>query len=158
MNEKITIEAFDDKWAADFKRLNKAWLETYFEVELIDEEMLSNPRQYYIEKGGDIYLAVNEKGEAIGCYALIRADEASFEFSKMAVDSAYQGKGIGHLLMEHAIAIATKKGAKRLVLYSHTKLGAALHIYAKYGFVEIPVGQSVYKRSDIKMEKILTNQ
>ena len=55
MMQAINIVAFDDKWAADFKRLNKTWLETYFEVEPIDEEMLSHPQTYYLDKGGYIF-------------------------------------------------------------------------------------------------------
>lgn len=156
MEELITIEPFEECWAPDFKRLNKAWLETYFEVEPVDEEMLSNPRTYYLDKGGFIYFALLNV-QVIGCYALIKTGDHSFELSKMAVDSAFQGRHTGHLLVEHAIVAAKEKGATVLQLYSHTKLGAALHLYKKFGFVEIPVGNSIYKRSDIKMEKILTS-
>lgn len=158
MSPDIFIEPFQDKWAADFKRLNKAWLETYFEVEPIDEEMLSDPRQYYLNKGGFIYLAVQNIGTVVGCYALILTEPGSFELSKMAVDPDHQGKKIGNLLVQHAIQTAINNGAARVQLYSHTKLDAALHLYKKFGFEEIPVGNSVYRRSDIKMEKILTSQ
>jgi GNAT superfamily N-acetyltransferase len=157
MAQTITIESFEDRWAPDFKRLNKAWLETYFEVEPIDEEMLSNPRTYYLNKGGFIYLAVIND-QAVGSYALINSGNGCFELSKMAVDDRFRGMQIGHQLVAHAIATAIEKGANKLQLFSHTKLETALHLYKKFGFREIPVGQSVYKRSDIKMEKILTNQ
>lgn len=156
MEELIRIEPFEDRWAPDFKRLNKAWLETYFEVEPVDEEMLSNPRTYYLDKGGFIYFALLND-QVIGCYALIKSAEDCFELSKMAVDTAFQGRHTGHLLVQHAIATAKKKGANKLQLYSHSKLGAAIHLYRKFGFVQIPVGNSIYKRSDIKMEKILTS-
>ncbi len=73
----------------------------------------------------------------------------------MAVDTNFQGRQTGHKLVQHAIATAKEKGANLLQLYSHSKLGAAIHLYRKFGFVEIPVGNSIYKRSDIKMEKIL---
>ena len=156
MAETVTIECYEDRWAPDFKRLNKAWLETYFEVEPIDEEMLSNPRTYYLDKGGCIYFALLND-QVIGCYALIKSAEDCFELSKMAVDTAFQGRHTGHLLVQHAIATAIEKGASRLQLYSHSKLGAAIHLYRKFGFVQIPVGNSIYKRSDIKMEKLLTS-
>ena len=151
MMQAINIVAFDDKWAADFKRLNKTWLETYFEVEPIDEEMLSHPRTYYLDKGGYIFLALVDD-EVAGCYALIKTGEAVYELSKMAVDPAHHGKQIGNLLVQHAIATAREKGATTLQLYSHTKLHPAIHLYKKYGFTEIPIGNSQYKRTDIKME------
>ncbi|MCU0386585.1 MAG: GNAT family N-acetyltransferase [Flavihumibacter sp.] len=154
MEELIRIEPFEDRWAPDFKRLNKAWLETFFEVEPVDEEMLSNPRTYYLDKGGFIYFALLHD-QVIGCYALIKSAEDCFELSKMAVDTNFQGRQTGHKLVQHAIAIAKEKGANLLQLYSHSKLRAAIHLYRKFGFVEIPVGNSIYKRSDIKMEKIL---
>jgi GNAT superfamily N-acetyltransferase len=156
MNTTITIEPYQETWAADFKRLNTAWLEEFFEVEPIDEQMLSNPQEYYLNKGGFIYFAINNKMEVLGCYALIKGAPGCFELSKMAVDSSFQGKQLGHRLVQHAIDTAKEKGADTLQLYSHTKLGAALHLYKKFGFVQIPVGNSVYKRSDIKMEKKLT--
>ncbi|WP_290792028.1 GNAT family N-acetyltransferase [Flavihumibacter sp. UBA7668] len=156
MNTGITIEPYQEKWAADFKRLNTAWLEAFFEVEPIDEQMLSNPQAYYLDKGGFIYFAVKNMEQVLGCYALIKGAPGCFELSKMAVDSSFQGNQLGHLLVQHAIDTAKGKGAGTLQLYSHSKLGAALHLYKKFGFVQIPVGDSVYKRSDIKMEKILT--
>ena len=46
-------------------------------------------------------------------------------------------------------------GATKVILYSNTKLGPAIHLYQKYGFVEVPMGTSEYKRSNIKMEKTI---
>jgi ribosomal protein S18 acetylase RimI-like enzyme len=91
----------------------------------------------------------------VGTFALISKEDGVFELSKMAVDESVQGKKIGHALLEHALAFSREKGINKIILYSHTKLQPALHLYRKFGFVEIPVGDSVYQRSDIKMEKVL---
>ena len=53
MNLKII--AFDPKFACDFHDLNIEWLETYFYVEPYDKEVLSKPRTYIIDKGGEIF-------------------------------------------------------------------------------------------------------
>lgn len=152
----ISIIPFEDAFAADFSRLNKAWLEKYFEVEPVDEEMLANPRKYYIDKGGFIFLAaLSAQNQVVGSYALIRTSPDVFELSKMAVDERCQGQKIGGLLLDHAIETARSAGAAIITLYSHSKLQSAIHLYRKAGFREIPVGDSIYKRSDIKMEKIL---
>ncbi len=155
MNTALTIEPYQQKWAPDFKRLNTAWLEEFFEVEPVDHQMLSNPEEYYINKGGFIYFALVQD-TVVGCYALIKSGKDCFELSKMAVDKAYQGHQIGHAMVQHALATAAGLGAVTLQLYSHKRLGAAIHLYKKYGFEEIPVGNSIYKRSDIRMEKKLT--
>ncbi|MBZ5856633.1 GNAT family N-acetyltransferase [Flavihumibacter profundi] len=150
----INIIAFRPSLAPDFARLNKSWLQKYFEVEPIDAEMLSKPQQYYLEDGGAIFFA-RIGTDIAGTYALIRKSDCQYELSKMAVDEKFQGRQVGHRLLEHAIAFAKSIGAEKIILFSHTRLQSAIHLYRKYGFVEIPIGDSAYKRSDIKMEKIL---
>ena len=73
----------------------------------------------------------------------------------MAVAESFQGKNIGNRLMEFAIAKATELKAAKIILYSNTKLIPAIHLYRKYGFVEVPVISSGYKRCNIKMELII---
>jgi ribosomal protein S18 acetylase RimI-like enzyme len=46
-------------------------------------------------------------------------------------------------------------GGKRIILYSNTKLETAIALYRKLGFKEIPL-DGPYKRSDIKMELLLS--
>lgn len=155
MSSSISIQPFNSGFGEAFKKLNQEWLETYFEVEPIDEEMLSNPEQYYIQTGGQIFLAVTEAGEAVGSYALIRQSDDVYELSKMAVDPRFRGQQIGHQLLQHALQTTENLGASVLQLYTHSKLETALHLYEKFGFRQIPVGVSQYKRSDLKMEKLL---
>jgi ribosomal protein S18 acetylase RimI-like enzyme len=73
----------------------------------------------------------------------------------MAVDEKFQGQKIGNKLMEFGIEKAQCLGAKKLILFSNTMLGPAIHLYKKYGFVELPLEHSEYKRSNIKMERDL---
>jgi ribosomal protein S18 acetylase RimI-like enzyme len=73
----------------------------------------------------------------------------------MAVDENVQGKGVGQALLDAAIAKAADMGLDKLVLYSNTKLEPAIHLYKKYGFTEVPLDSTSYKRSNIKMEKSL---
>jgi ribosomal protein S18 acetylase RimI-like enzyme len=77
------------------------------------------------------------------------------EFTKMAVDETVQGKGFGNLLMQHCIDEAKKMGGEELILYSNTSLKPAINLYEKFGFIEIPVGNSEYARCNIKMKKQL---
>ena len=154
MNNEVDIVPFIDDLGHHFARLNKAWLQKYFYVEPIDEEMLANPRQYFIDKGGAIFFAKVE-GQICGTFALMKEREDVYELSKMAVDEAFQGKGIGNAMLKFAMQHAKSIRAKKLILYSNTTLAPAIHLYKKWGFSEVPLGSTEYKRSDIKMEYIL---
>ena len=151
---QLEIIVYNERLAVDFKQLNEAWLKKYFEIEPIDVEMLSNPTQYFIYKGGYIFFA-KLADEIAGTFALLKESDSVYELSKMAVAESFQGKNIGNRLMEFAIAKATELKAAKIILYSNTKLSPAIHLYRKYGFVEVPVISSGYKRCNIKMELII---
>jgi len=151
----IKIIPFESRFAPIFKGLNVAWLEKYFYVEPMDTEILENCENYIINRGGFIFFAEYEQ-QLAGCFSFIKISESTFELGKMAVDPEYQGNKIGQKLMEFAIVFARKKKWKKIILYSHRKLEAALYIYRKFGFIEIPLENNTpYERSDIKMELIL---
>lgn len=134
----IELVTWRRELAADFARLNRAWLELYFTVEPLDEEYLSDPEGHIIAPGGEIFFALD--GDAvIGTCAMIPRGEAEFELAKLAVTPAAQGRGIGQRLVESAIAFARGRGAKRVVLVSNSGLGAALRLYERLGFEHGPV-------------------
>ncbi|WP_423819380.1 GNAT family N-acetyltransferase [Salinimicrobium sp. TIG7-5_MAKvit] len=148
----MEIISFDQKYAEDFRQLNIEWLEKYFWVELHDEEVLGKPEKYIIEPGGNIFF-VRENDRILGTVALMKIDEGIFELTKMAVAPAAQGKNIGQKLMQHTLDFAKSRGWEKLIIYSNRKLENAIHIYKKYGFKEIPIGENnPYARGDIKME------
>ena len=151
----IHIIEFRDELVAHFKNLNIAWLQKYFYVESIDEAIFSDPKKYIIDKGGYIFFA-GVNNEIAGTFALLKVKARIYELAKMAVDEKFQGHKIGNKLMVSAIEKVKSLGAKKLILYSNTMLGPAIHLYKKYGFVEVPLENSEYKRSNIKMELVLT--
>jgi len=149
----IKIISFNKQYSKDFYELNIEWLKTYFYVEPFDEEVLSKPELYIIDKGGHIFFAKLDN-EIVGTVALMptKADGV-FELTKMAVSPNHRGYKIGQQLMQHCIDFAKQSHYKGLMLYSNTLLENAIYIYKKYGFIEIPVeANSPYKRSNIKME------
>jgi ribosomal protein S18 acetylase RimI-like enzyme len=70
----------------------------------------------------------------------------------MAVSEEFQGKKIGNKMLEFCLAKARQLGAAKVILYSNTILQPAIHLYKKYGFKEVPLEHSDYRRSNIKME------
>ena len=147
----ITIIPFSQDLAPHFTALNTAWLQKYFEVEPIDKKMLANPAAYFIDKGGFIFFAMYNS-EVAGTFALIKHSDTIFELSKMAVDEKFQGKNIGNAMLQFCLQEAKKMNLEKVILYSNTLLGPAIHLYKKFGFTEIPDFKSEYKRSNIKME------
>lgn len=52
----VEIISFNVDYSKDFYNLNIEWLKSFFYVEPFDEEVLSNPKIYIINKGGHIFL------------------------------------------------------------------------------------------------------
>lgn len=150
----IEIVDYTDATRSYIRDLNYEWLRKYFAVEPNDELQLNNPRLEIIEKGGHIFYATFNK-EVVGTATLIHIEPHLFELGKMAVTERMQGRGIARRLMEHCIEKACEFDATKLILYSNTKLLAAINLYRKFGFTEVPLVNSHYVRSDIKMEKVL---
>lgn len=150
---KIDILSFENKYAQSFYNLNIEWLKTFFYVEPYDEEVLSKPETYIINKGGHIFFAKLEN-DIVGTVALMPINKSGFfELTKMAVSPNHRGFKIGQKLMQHCIDFARENKIPKIIIYSNRKLENAIYIYKKYGFIEIPIEQnSPYKRSDIKLE------
>ena len=137
-----------------FEKLNRAWIDEYFWMEPIDQEVLSKPEQHIINTGGFIFMAHYEN-EIAGTIALKFVQTDVYEFTKMAVDEKFQGKKIGKLLALAAINKAKELNACKIILYSNARLITAVALYRKLGFIEVPL-DGPYKRSNIKMELMLS--
>ena len=149
---EIKFRKFTAKDSEQFKALNIEWLKKYFEVEPIDERVLSNPRSEILDSGGFIFMA-EIKDEVIGTFAFIKKGNQIFEFSKMAIDPKFRNKGYGNVMMQFAISLAKKYRWNKIILYSNTILKNSIHLYFKYGFIEVPMEADViYSRGNIKME------
>ncbi len=147
----IEVIDYNDKYAADFKKLNLQWLDKYNLTEAADLIVLDNPRSTVIDTGGAIYLAQIEN-TIIGTAALIHEHEGVFELAKMAVSPLWQGRGISRLLIEKCIEKAKVLGAKKILLFSNSQLQAAIGLYSKYGFKHVEVTDSPFLTADIRME------
>ena len=152
----VNIISFEKQYAKNFYDLNIEWLRTYFYVEPYDEDVLSKPEQYIINKGGHIFFG-KLKDDIVGTVALMPIGiEGYFELTKMAVSHKHRGQKIGQKLMQHCIDFTKRKDIPKLIIYSSRKLENAIYIYRKYDFIEIPVEPDCpYKRCDIKMELVV---
>lgn len=152
--DEIQIIEFEEKYKKDFKRLSYEWLEKYVSVEPEDLRIINNPKEVIINNGGYIFLAKYEE-EIVGTVALIHIDESTFELAKLAVTAQYQGHGIGNQLMEYCLNVAKHAGAKKVILFTNHILLAAIRLYRKFNFKQIPLENNKYLESDLKMELLL---
>ena len=149
---EVEIVGFQDRFAEDFGRLNYEWIEQSYGVEEHDHEVLDHPMENVITPGGQIFFAIHG-GVAIGTVAMIPYGENSFELAKMAVAPAARGHGVGDKLMTACIDFARSRGSATIILESNTKQEAAINLYRKYGFREIPLDpNSHFARANIRME------
>jgi ribosomal protein S18 acetylase RimI-like enzyme len=70
-----------------------------------------------------------------GRYVLVKDGEAELAF--LVID-AYQGQGIGRLLMKHLIAIAREKGLRTLTAEVLPENAAMLRLFRDFGFKTVP--------------------
>ena len=149
--DTIAIHDWRPEWRDDFARLNLDWLQRYFSVEDIDRRVLGEPERWILAPGGHIFFA-SDGGHVVGTGALLRESEGVYELTKMAVDPAWQGRGIGRRIVQAAIARFRALHGTRLFLESSRKLEPALHLYQSLGFVDRGLRpDSHYARSDIYM-------
>lgn len=149
----VEIVDFKPEWRAAFKSLNQEWIEKYFRMEAEDERILDNPESEILEPGGHILFArLPETGELVGTCALIKMDDEHYELAKMAVTETVRGRKIGKRLLEAAIQRARELGATYMTLETNSGLTAAITLYKKLGFVQLPFEEkSGYDRADVFM-------
>src|SRR5690606_12861387 len=65
---------------------------------------------------------------------LCKTDNETIEIKNISVQSSYQGKGLGTLLLKHAIDKAKSSGFKRIVIGTGNSSIGQLYLYQKAGF------------------------
>jgi putative acetyltransferase len=147
----IRIIEFKSKYARQFREINRAWLEEYFEVEPYDQIVLDDPQGQIIALGGYVFFAL-VGGDVVGTCALLKHTERKYELAKMGVRKQYRGQGIGRRLTEAAIEKVRSLGADTLILATSNNLEAANRLYHSMGFHQVDVaeiGPLPYKRKSI---------
>lgn len=150
----IVIVPWEDRFAGDFKDISVAWLEEFDLLEPIDLEMLNNPHRDILEPGGQIFFAL--EGDAVlGTCGMQPVEPGVYEVIKLGVRPEYRGRGAGKLLLEACLDWARAQKARRVVLYSNSRLQSALRLYRRCGFTPIPYVPGHYAVSDVQMEQTL---
>ena len=148
----VEIVTFTRAYAAAFRSLNEAWISKHFRLEPSDHLVLNDPVGQVIDKGGQIFIAV-EDGVPIGCVALKPMSDGGFEVAKMTVAESHRGTGLGRALLQSCIDAGANAGAPRLYLETNAKLGPAMALYRAMGFRALPPSETPYDRCDVFMDR-----
>lgn len=152
MENNIQFIPFQEKYKQEFVALNLDWLEEFFEVEPYDKKVLEDCENQILATGGFIFFVL-QKDLVVGTFAFMKITEGIYELTKMAVQKSKRGNGIGNQMMAFSNHFAEQHHWKKVVLYSNTSLENSIHLYRKYGYIEVPLEQDgPYQRGNIKME------
>ncbi|MCV9931083.1 helix-turn-helix domain-containing GNAT family N-acetyltransferase [Flavobacterium sp. LS1R47] len=149
----VQIVEYNDGYQSVFRALNEEWISSYFKMEEADYKALDNPKEYILDKGGKIFVALYDN-EPVGVCALIKMNDPDYDFelAKMAVSNKCQGKNIGWLLGQAVTNAAKELGASKIYLESNTILKPAINLYHKLGFSKVVGRPTPYERCNIQME------
>lgn len=159
LNEQVGHQDQDQVLILDYKpslkkyfyELAGPWLLDVLDGELEEEDKftLQNPDIAYLKEGGFLFYAKYKK-DIIGCVALKRLDEHTFEFAKLFVNPNHRGLGIATKLIERCISRCKENEASQLWLQTTLSMPQAHKLYYKLGFEdeEAPSQMIVLKRTE----------
>ena len=142
---------YKDEYIKDFQRLNLEWLEKFNLVESHDLEILNHPRETVIDRGGFLFLLL-ENDAVIGSAGIFKISDKEYELIKMSVAPEHRGKKFGDMLLKKCIDKAKEMNAAKLILFSNSNLQTAIRLYEKFGFKHVEVIDAPFETADIKME------
>ena len=150
--KEIQIVEYTAEHRLRFKEINTQWIMRLYVMEEEDVKTVEDPEGYILKGGGKIYIALY-KGYPVGTCAYLNIGSNVYEMIKMAVDENYRGLKIGKRIGEESVQKIKELGAKKIILFSNKKnSAAAIQLYYKLGFTEVPLGVSEFIRADIRME------
>lgn len=121
----VTISSSDPLYSEVWK-LREAVLRAPIGLSLRNEDLSQDHKDTF-------FVALNS-GTVIGCLMAQKLDDVVLKLRQMAVYDAWQGKGIGRLLMQAAEEYANRNGYKMISLHARK---TAKEFYDKLGYATI---------------------
>lgn len=152
----MKLVSYNPKYKNEFIEMNKYWISSMFVMETEDEHELDNIEPY-IENGGQIFFALDDNSSVMACCMIAPRDDGNWEIMKFAAKGMYTGTGAGSACLKACIDYAREQGVERIIIVSNRKCVQAVHLYRKFGFIEIPVDKEKFpfERADIAFELFL---
>ncbi|MBW8077676.1 MAG: GNAT family N-acetyltransferase [Gallionella sp.] len=134
MPARLILREYGDDLAATFYEINAEWINSMFQMERSDLEVLKDPQGHILDRGGTILFVEAPRLGIVGTCALRKTGDGSFELTKMGVRASARGLKAGEFLLAATIERATAMHAKTLYLLTNRRCEAAIHLYEKLGF------------------------
>ena len=139
MKEDLTIHICNSKEgftiAKTITQDYMGWLGMNLNFQNTEKEFQVFEAMYGKPNGCFIYATMNE--EILGGVAIRKLDLEICEMKRLFVYNSFQGNGVGKLLCDSIISIASELGYSKMRLDTVAKLKSAIRLYAKMGFYEI---------------------
>lgn len=134
--EQITICDYRPSLKPYFTELAGSWLEHLPDGKLEKEDVLAleHPDKVYLKTGGFIFFAQNEAQKVLGCVALRRLNEDSFELCNLYVHPEARQQGIATKLIERCINRCRENAVKDLWLQTNNSMPEAHQLCDSLGF------------------------
>ena len=101
------------------------------------DETLDHLSEYY-RQPGRAYFVLLENGVVAGGVGLAEFRGDCCELQKLYLADAVKGRGLGYELIRYIEGKARSLGYRSVYLETHTNLAAAIHVYERSGYREIP--------------------
>lgn len=149
----MKVVPYAPEYKEDFIEMNRAWISSMFEMEEQDEKELANIEPY-IERGGQIFFALDDQGMVMACCMIAPREDGDWEIMKFAARGMYTGTGAGSACLKACIDYAKKLKLPKIIIVSNRRCTHAVHLYRKFGFKETPVDKEKFpfERADIAFE------
>ena len=139
------ITAGDDAAVAKLVRDNLKKYKLDIPGTVYFDDGLDHLSDYYGTGDKKYFVIEDQAGKVIGGIGFARLDfmEDTAELQKLYLDDAAKGSGLGYELISLVEEEMRAAGFKHSYLETHDNLQAAIHIYEKSGYGEIPKPEAV---------------
>ncbi|MDE1691849.1 GNAT family N-acetyltransferase [Streptococcus suis] len=150
----MNIETYKPEYKEAFIAMNLAWIEEMFQVEDEDRMVLGSIEER-LANGGEIFFAINDEGEIMASCMVAPLPSGEWEIEKFAAKKEFAGQGAGKACLQACMDFIKEKQIQKVIIVSNRKCMSAIHLYRKFGFIEIPVDKNKfpYERADIAFEQ-----
>lgn len=152
----MKIVPYEKKYKEDFIEMNKQWISKMFAIEKEDLSVLNNIERA-IEDGAQIFFAVDDDNdkEVLACCMIAPLPNGEWEIEKFCARGMYTGTGAGSACLKACLDYAKEKRVEKVVIVTNKKCEQAIHLYRKFGFIEVPVDKEKFpfERANIAFEQ-----
>ena len=107
------------------------------------DEALDRLSAYYDRPGRGYWILSGEDGALLGGIGLAEFRGSRCELQKLYLAESARGRGLSYDMIRWVEEKAREKGYRSIYLETHTNLQAAIHVYERAGYRQIPKPEDI---------------